>query len=69
MDQVSYGVSTVKYKQRMLCCSSEISEHLRLNFFYLHFVVADPDPHNFGKLDPDPHQSGKLDLDPQHWLL
>ena len=36
-------------------------------FKYLHLVVisvADPDPHQFGKLDPDPHQSGKLDTDP-----
>jgi hypothetical protein len=26
--------------------------------------VADPDPHNFGKLDPDLHQSGKLNPNP-----
>ncbi len=29
-------------------------------------IVADPDPHHFGKLDPDldPHLSGKVDPDP-----
>jgi hypothetical protein len=60
MDQVSYGVSTVKYKQRMLCFSSEMSEHL-----YFHFVVISvADPDHFGKLHPDPHQSRKLDPAP-----
>jgi hypothetical protein len=39
-----------------------IHEIGRLKSFTL--SVADPDPHNFGKLDLDPHHRGKLDPKP-----
>jgi hypothetical protein len=39
----------------------------RDNFYLQKSSVADPEPHNFGKLDPDPDQFGKLDPDPHHF--
>jgi hypothetical protein len=35
----------------------------RDNLYLQESSVADPDPHNFGKLDPDPDHFGKLDPD------